>query len=159
MFVRMADDGDTEMAKHFIDWGYLSTIHSPRNSVMHPPMDLLNIDFAKFYPCLTKQNHDADKNVAISTSCVGHTDICVTMRPHDQLFTLHEEKSHMHSFKLFKMRMNPSHLSFTFIHPYSCWEDFEIYLALDEAVHRNGSLELQPCELMGFNVGQVQSQG
>ena len=34
-------------------------------------------------------------------------------------------------------------------------KNYDISLALDEAVHKSSSLQLEPLELLGFNVGEV----
>lgn len=34
-------------------------------------------------------------------------------------------------------------------------KDYDIYLSLDEATHKSTTLQLDPMELLGFNVGDV----
>jgi len=34
-------------------------------------------------------------------------------------------------------------------------KNYDIFIALDEAIHKSSSLQLEPLELLGFNVGEV----
>ena len=34
-------------------------------------------------------------------------------------------------------------------------KNYDIYLSLDESIHKAASLQLEPLELLGFNVGEV----